>query len=451
MQKVIQMTPEEEMKHLFSYENQLQTMLDFEVALASVQASLGLIPHEAAAEIGRVARVENVDMKKLEEINKRVTHPTVAIIRMLQSLCKGNAGQYVHLGVTSQDVRDTAHVMNLKKAYKVIFNSLRRMEENVLRIAEEHANTIMAGRTHFIHALPITFGFKMAVWAREIRRHIQRLQESYERVLVGHVSGAVGTMASFGEKGPEIERLVLEKLGLGVPDICWQASRDRQAEFSNLIAIIAGSIGRLAKEIRFSMSTEVSEVSEPWEYGQVGSSTMPHKRNPKLSERILALTKKIRYNAALVMEVMLVEHERDLNYHLAEVETVSESLIMMGKLLNLAETLVKGMVIYPKNMMRNLDASKGLILSETLMLNLGQKIGKQAGYDIAYEDAMEAITKNVNYKDIVLNDPRVTKHFAKNEIEDMLNPTNYLGLAVKITRNVIKLSRTERENDRMFE
>jgi adenylosuccinate lyase len=442
--------PQEEMQAIFSYEYEMQAMLDFEVALASAQATLGIIPPEAAVEIRRAAKVENIKLQEWEKKTKEIGHPFAAFVRIFRALCKNNAGKYFHLAVTSQDLQDTVHVLRLKKAHGVIYKSLRKIEHDTLDLAEQHANTIMTGRTHAIHAGPITFGFKVAIWAREIRRHIQRMQECYNRLMVGHVSDAVGTMASMGEYGPQIEKMVLEKLGLGVPDICWQPARDRPAEFANLLAIIAGSIGRLARTVNLLSHTEISEVSEPWQKGEIGSSVMPHKRNPILTEMMLPLARRIINSTKLVTEVMVVDHERDLNFWLVEQANTIESLLMMGELLTHAETLVKGLVVFPDKMRKNLDALRGLILSEKVTLELGRKIEKINAYEIVYEDAQRAISEERNFKELLMNDPKITEHFTEADIDAMLNPESYVGLAEKMALNAVKLSRRERYLDRVF-
>jgi len=442
--------PQEEMQAIFCYESQMQAMLDFEVALADAQATVGIIPRKAADEIRRVSKVKNIEKAQWEEKTRQIGHPFAAFVRLVKPLCRNNAGEYFHLGVTSQDLQDTAHVLLLKKAHRVIYRSLRSIESHALNLAERHASTIMAGRSHAVHAGPITFGFKIAIWAREIRRHIQRLQECHDRIMVGHVSDAVGTMASMGKDGPKIEKLVLKTLHLGVPDICWQAARDRPAEFANLIAIIAGSIGRLAREVNLLSHTEISEVSEPWEMGIIGSSAMPHKRNPILSEMMLPLVRKIINNARPVNDVMVVDHERDLNYWLVEQTTMIESLLMMGELLTHAETMIKGLIVFPERMRKNLDALKGLIVSERVTFELGRKIGKQTAYEIIYDHAQRAISKEEDFKDLLLKDARVTEHFTEADVDRLLDPEGYLGLSKKMTLDAVKLSRRERKRDRVF-
>ncbi|MCD6121466.1 MAG: adenylosuccinate lyase [Spirochaetales bacterium] len=443
----MQSTPTEMMNKIFNEEAQYQRWLDVEAALARTLAKLGFIPQEAAEEISRKAKMELLDKERIEETRKRIFHPLVAVYRELQRICDGDAGQYIHLGVTTQDIWDTACMMQIKEAHRIVYDSLRQIEAVLLSLAEQHIDTIMAGRTHGVHALPITFGYKVVIWVREIRRHIERLKDSRKRLMVGHISGAVGTFASWGEKGPKVEALTLKEVGLEQPDICWQAARDRPVEFANLLAMIAATIARIANEVCLLMSTEISEVSEPWQMGVVGSSTMPHKRNPLIAEVIRSLAKKIRYNAALVTEVAVVEHERDLNFWLSESNSITESCLLMGEILTNGQDLMNGLVVYPERMKKNLDILKGLMMSEKMMMVLGRKVGKQDAYDIVYEDSMETIKKDIHFKEVLMKDSRVKKNLSETEIDQILDPKMYVGLACKLTREAIALSRKEREKD----
>lgn len=441
------LTPKETMEQIFSREAMLQRWLDMEAALARAQASIGMVPKEVAEEIGRKAKVELLDLKKFEEIQRQVWLPTVAFIHTFQSVCDGDAGQYIHLGATSQDLVDTAQVLGLKEAYEVIYQSLRQIEDDLLNLAEQHADTIMAGRTHGIHALPITFGYKVAIWAREIRRHIQRLKECQKRIFVVQLSGAVGTMASFGSKGPQIQSLMAQDLGLGVPEIAWHASRDRLAEFANLLSIIASTLARIAHEVFYLMSTELSEAREPWQLEVVGSSTMPHKINPVISESMMSLAKKIRYHAPLVTEFMVVDHERDMYFLLGESETLRESCLAMGELLAHGENMAKNITVNPRKMRANLNILKGLMLSEAVMLELGRNIGKQSAHRVVYEDTMEAMKKDVELKEVLMKDTRVTQHLTEADLDRILQPEGYVGLAPQMARDIVALSRREREAD----
>jgi 3-carboxy-cis,cis-muconate cycloisomerase len=234
------------------------------------------------------------------------------LIRALQKACVGDAGQYAHWGATTQDIMDTGVVLQIKEAFEIIFRDLRENEELLLNLAERRKNTVMAGRTHGQHALPITFGYKVAVWTSELRRHIERLKECRKRLFVGQFAGAVGTLASLGEVGLKIQSLMMDDLGLEVPDIAWFTSRDRFAEFARILAMISSTFANIANEVVALQKTEIDESEEPFSKGKVGSSTMPHKRNPMISEGIIALAKIVRADLALAVEGMINEHERNM-------------------------------------------------------------------------------------------------------------------------------------------
>lgn len=444
---MIQVTPAEAMNQIFSEKARFQRWLDVEASLARIQASLSIIPKEAADAIGRKANVELLDLKKYKEMYQQTGHPMVAMLRLFQPIVEGGFGQYIHLGATTQDIMDTAMMLALKKAHEIIYASLRRIESDLLDMAEQHADTLMVGRTHAVQALPITFGYKVAIWAREIRRDIQRLKECRDRIFVVQLCGAVGTMAAFGSKGPEIQSLVAKDLGLEDSDISWHASRDRLAEFANLLALIGAALGRIGQEVYLLMATEVGEVCEPWQKGVVGSSTMPHKVNPQIAQSMRDLARKLRYNASFVTEVMMVDHERNLDHFLGEREKMEESCLIMGELLTHGEDMAKNMTVNPGKMKANLDLLKGLLLSESVMIELGKKIGKQSAHEVIYEDAMKSMKEEVDFKRVLLEDARVSQHLTRGDIDRLLNPAEYVGLAPRMARDMVSLSRKEREGD----
>jgi adenylosuccinate lyase len=444
---MVEHTPTEAMNRIFSERGRFQRWLDVEASLARVQASLSIIPQEAADAIGRKANAELLDLKKYKETYQQTGHPMVAMLRVFQPIVEEGYGQYIHLGATTQDIMDTAMMLALKNAHEIICASLRRIEVDLLNLAEQHADTLMVGRTHAVQALPITFGYKVAIWAREIRRNIQRLKECRHRIFVVQLCGAVGTMAAFGSKGPEIQSLVAKDLGLGDSDISWHASRDRLAEFANLLALIGGALGRIGQEVYLLMATEVGEVCEPWQKGVVGSSTMPHKVNPQIAQNMRDLARKLRYNASFVTEVMMVDHERNLDHYLGEREKMEESCLIMGELLAHGEEMTKNMTVHPEKMKTNLNLLKGLLLSESVMIELGKKIGKQSAHEVIYEDSMKSIKEEVDFKQVLLGDPRVNSHLAQAEIDRLLNPREYIGLAPRMAREMVALSRKEREED----
>lgn len=444
---MIQNTPKEIMERIFSYNAFIQRWMDIEAALARAEASLDMIPKEAAEEISRKAKVEFLDMKKLEETVQEIWLPTIAFVRVFKTICAGDTGQYIHWGYSSPDLVNTSRMLQLRDAHGVIYESLRSIEADLLDMAERHADTIMAGRSHNIQALPTTFGYKVTSWAREIRRQIQRLKECRERLFVVECAGAIGTMASFGAKGPQVQCLMAKELGLQVPDMSWRGARDRVAEFVNLLSIIAGTLARIANEVYLLMHTEIGEVAEPWRHGYVGSSTLPHKRNPFISESMISLAKKIRYNAALVTEFMVVGHEQNIYFLLGEMEGSRDACLSMGELLTHGENMARNMTVYPERMKANLGILKGLILSEAVMLELGRKIGRQTAHEVVYEDAQNAIKENKDFKEMLMKDTKVTQYLTETDIDRLLDPRSYVGLAPQLTRDIVALSRKEREED----
>jgi adenylosuccinate lyase len=441
------LTPTEAMNRIFSEKGRFQRWLDVEASLSRIQASLSMIPKEAAEAISRKANVELLDLGRYKEMYQQTGHPMVAMLRLFQPVVERNFGQYIHFGATTQDIMDTAMMLALKKAHEIIYVSLRRIEFDLLNMAEQHADTLMVGRTHAVQALPITFGYKVAIWAREIRRNIQRLKECRGRIFVVQLCGAVGTMAAFGSMGPKIQSLLAKDLGLGDSDISWHASRDRLAEFANLLALIGAALGRIGQEVYLLMATEVGEVCEPWQKGVVGSSTMPHKVNPQIAQNMRDLARKLRYNASFVTEAMIVDHERNLDHFLGEREKMEESCLIMGELLTYGEDVAKNMTVNPARMKTNLQLLKGLLLSESVMIELGKKIGKQSAHEIVYENAMKSLKEEIDFKQVLLQDARVNQHLTKTDIDRLLNPEEYLGLAPQMARDMVSLSRREREAD----
>ena len=421
-----------EMRNIFSDEYRLQCWLDVEAALARGQAKIGMIPREAAEEISAKANVENLNFAKFKEEVDRTVHPLMPLIWELQRVCQKEYGEYIHWGATTQDIMDTGMMLQIKAAASIIFRDLEVIEQLLKNLAQKHRSTLMAGRTHGQHALPITFGFKVAVWLAEVRRHLQRWEQSRSRILVGNLSGAVGTHAAMGAKGLEVQRFLMAELGLGEPEITWHPARDRIAEFVSLLSGICATLGKIAKEIINLQKTEVGELAEPFVMGKVGSSTMPQKRNPHLCEAVLALSKMVRTQAALAWEVMVQEHERDMAAWMVEWEMVPQVCILTSGVLKHSLTILRGLVVDERRMRANLDLLKGLILAEPIMFALAEKIGHQAAHRLVYEIAMKTYEEGRTFREILLADERVVKHISPEKIEQLLDPEKYIGLSSEI-------------------
>ena len=383
---------------------------------------------EAAEKIAERANAESIDLLELADEVVRLKHSFMATINTLQRQC-GEAGEYIHYGATTQDIVDTATVLQLKQAFDIVQRDSRFVALELKKLAKQYQYTPMVGRTHGMQALPTTFGFKLAVWLDEFVRHLTRLNEIRERVLVGNISGAICTYASFGDKGPEVEQRALTLLGLNTPNIGWQAARDRFSEYASVIALISGTLGKIGNEFYNLMRTEINEIEEPFSAGKIGSSTMPHKRNPAILEGLASLTEPVFKSVALMHESMKTEHERDAMSWRAEWIALPELNIYVAAQLQMTLTVLRGMKVNSKQMLKNLELQHGLLLSEKIMFELGKKLGKQTAHQLVYESAMLAFEQERPFKDVLQENTELKQHFTEQEISQWLIAENYLGSA----------------------
>ena len=437
-----------EMRKIFEEENKLQKRLDVEAALALAHAEVGNIPLEDAKVIAEKASTKYVKLERVKEIERQIKHDVMAMVKALAEVC-GPSGAYVHLGVTSYDVVDTATALQLKEALNLIEEKLNRLEKVLIEKADKYKETLMVGRTHGQHALPITLGFKFAVWMREISRHIERLRQCKERVLVGKISGAVGTQAGLGAHAMEIQKLVMEKLGLKSADITTQiVQRDRHAELICLLANIASSLDKFATEIRELQRPEIGELYEPFERErQVGSSTMPHKRNPELCERICGLAKIMRSLTVPALENVVTWHERDLTQSSAERFIIPEACILIDYMLHLMTFIIENIEVDEERMRKNLEITQGRIMSEAVMIALTKKgVNRQEAHELLRRLAIKSKMEKRHFKEVLAENETVRKYLDENEIEEALNPRNYLGTAVEQVKLAIEKTIKERES-----
>jgi adenylosuccinate lyase len=417
------------MREIFSDENMVQKWLDVEAALAEVQAEMGIIPEKAAKEISRKARADLMDFVEMKRQVDITGHPIVPLLRCLKNACEGNAAEYAHWGATTQDIMDTGMILQVREAYGEILQKTKALQAKLCDLAKKHRDLVMAGRTHGQHALPITLGYKIAVWAAELLRDIERLEQCSRRLFMGQFSGAVGTIASLGSEGLEVQKRLMDRLRLAMPPISWHSSRDTIAEFICVLGILTSTLGKMANEVATLQKTEYGELEEPFAMGKVGSSTMPHKRNPMYSEGVVSLSKNIRSTVPLAIECMVGEHERDMRPWQAEWEFIGRVCCMTDAAVKESLHIFTDLTVRPEHIEENLYKLNGLMLSEAIMMDMGKRIGRQEAHEIVYEAAMEAFEKDIPFKEVLLRDERVLRNFEVAEIDSILDPHKYTGLA----------------------
>ena len=436
-----------EMLKIFDEENRLQKMLDVEAALAWAHGQVGNIPKTDAQKIVDKASTKYVKLSRVKEIENEIRHDVMALVRALAEVC-GSSGEYVHLGATSSDMLDTATALQLKEAVNLIEERLNELESVLLSRAEKHKMSIMMGRSHGQHALPTTFGFKAAVWTREVSRHVQRLRDCKERLLAGKMSGAVGTQAGLGPKALEIQELVMARLGISASDISTQiVQRDRYAELTCILAILASTLDNIASEIRELQRPEIAEAFEAFEQKkQVGSSTMPHKRNPMISERICGLAKILRSLVSPALENVPTWHERDLTQSSCERFVIPEECILIDYMLILMIKVLKGLEVDEARMRENMEITQGRMMSEAVMLALAKKgLGRQKAHELTRQLAIKSHNEQRPFKQVLAENSTAKKLLSPEEIEQVMDPRNYLGTAPRQIELVIETTKKERK------
>ena len=404
-----------EMKKVWSDEAKFDKWLKVEVAVCEAWAELGVIPKDAIPKI-RKARFNS---KRYAETLKRTHHDVTAFLGTV-SESLGEESRYIHFGLTSSDIMDTALSLQLVEASGILAKDIKEIIAILKKQAVAHKYTIMIGRTHGVHAEPTTFGLKLALWVEEMKRNEKRLAEARRVIAVGKISGAVGTYATVT---PEVERIACAKLGLEPAPISSQVlQRDRHAQFVTTLAIIASSLEKFATEIRGLQKTETLEVEEPFEEGQTGSSAMPHKRNPELCERICGLARLVRGHAITSMENIALWHERDISHSSNERITLPDSCLVLNYMCHLFKYIAKDMRVYPEHMERNLGVTKGLIFSQRVMLALVDKgLSRQSAYSIVQRNATKSWKDEVSFLDLISKDSEVTKHLSKKDLEGIFD------------------------------
>jgi len=410
-----------EMGRIWDLDNRYSKWLDVEIAACESMAEEGLIPMEALETIQKKA---NFSVNRILEIEEETKHDVIAFLTNVEEYV-GPDSRYIHLGLTSSDILDTSFALLLKEAMDMILKAVKNLMDVIRRRAYEHKHTVMIGRSHGIHAEPITFGLKLAVWYSETERNLRRLEEARDVISHGKLSGAVGTFANIS---PKIESITMKKLGLKPADISTQIiQRDRHAQYFTSLAILAGTLEKIAVEIRHLQRTEVLEAEEAFSKGQKGSSAMPHKKNPIGSENISGLARLVRSNCLASMENMPLWHERDISHSSVERVIGPDSTILVDYMLHRMAGIIDGLVVHSDRMIENLNKMKGLIFSQQILMKLATKgLERQKAYVITQRNAMKVWEKEVEFKGLILEDQEIGKYLSKNEIEEIFDINYHL-------------------------
>lgn len=429
------------MRQVWSDENRTQKYLDIEAALARVQARLGLIPQQAADEIVSHCRLEQIDMDKLRAQTERIGYPILGVVSQLNALCRDKLGEYCHWGATTQDITDTATVLQIREALDLVEAELAGIANALAKLAREHRDTPMIGRSNLQQAIPVTFGYKMAGLLSAVQRHQERLAQLRPRVLVGEFAGAAGTLASLETGAMETQAGLCAELGLAQPAIAWHTIRDNIAEVGAFLGIVGGTLGKLSMDVKLMMQTEVGEVFEPYHHGRGSSSTMPQKRNPIASCYIHAAISVVRQHAAALMDAMVADHERSTGPWEIEWIVLPEAFCLMAGALKQSRAVLEGLEVDVPAMRRNIDMTHGLVMSEAVMMGLGPYIGREYAHDLVYDICREALRQQRPLLELLCENAEIMKHVDRAALARMCDPAHYLGQSGTMVDRVLALQR----------
>ena len=425
------------MRKLFSDERRLQTMLDVEAALARVEARLALIPSAAAAAITKAAKASNVALGDIAKGTALVGAPAAALAKALGAAAGGDAPRYVHWGATSQDIVDTALILQLRDALALVERDLKAVGDALAAQARTHRGTVMAGRTYLQQALPITFGYKCAVWLAPLAAHRRRLVELKRRLLVVQFGGAVGTLASLGPKGRAVTERLARELALAIPASPWHANREILAETAAVLGLICGSLAKFATDVMLLSQTELGEAGEPAEAGRGGSSTLPQKRNPVASAYIVACARGVHALVPMMFQALIGDHERSTGAWQSEPLALPQIFVLTSGALMHARDIAKGMRVDAAAMKRNLGATRGMIVAEAVMMALAEKAGRDEAHRVMEHASRTALARGRSLKEVLLADKAVTAHLDAKAIARLTDPANYLGEAKAVVDRVL--------------
>jgi 3-carboxy-cis,cis-muconate cycloisomerase len=420
---------------LFKLEHRWQAWLDVEVALARAQADLGIIPRESAETIAKGAHLHLMDRARIDESARRTGHTIVPLVWELSRIVGEPAGGWVHWGATTQNITQTGDLLVLRQAHRTFLRLIQGALDAMASLADRGADMVMAGRTHGQHAVPVTFGFKVAVWIDEMLRHVERLHQAEPRVFVAMLGGAAGTFASLGAQGPAVQAGIAKYLDMTPMAVPARTIGDHIAEYILLLGMLGATCGKIGRELYTLMKTEFGEVEEPVSPGTVGSSTMPQKRNPHYCQDVIACAAELRSIVPFALEAMQTEHEADRTTSLMSREATARACTLAGDMLVRLNMILSGLDLKPDRMRRNLDLGGGLIMAEAVMLQLGGAIGRQHAHDVVYDAAQSAFTDNKDFAGLLAADTRVTEHLKPDAIQALLDPTEYTGLCAQMARD----------------
>jgi 3-carboxy-cis,cis-muconate cycloisomerase len=431
------------MDEVFADNTRLQCMLDFEAALTNAQAQCGVIPSATARVIASKCKANLLDADALANATALSLNPAIPLVKQLTALVAqddAEAARFVHWGATSQDVNDTGLVLQIRKAFDILEADLSSLRESLIQLAKKYRSTPIAGRTLMQHALPITFGMKVAGWLDAMNRHRERLAQTRKRVLVLQFGGASGTLAALKEKGLPVAQAVASELQLELPFAPWHAHRDRVAEVAATLGLLVGTLGKIARDISLHMQTEIAEVCEPAAEGRGGSSTMPHKRNPVSAGVVLSAATRVPGLLSTMLSAMVQEDERGLgNWH-AEWETLPQIFRLTGGALHQMVTTIPQLEIDAERMRHNLNATHGLIFAEGVAMALGSRIGKSAAHTLVEVASKQARESGKHLREVLAQTTAVTEHLNSADLDRLFAPENYLGAAEEFTDRVITAS-----------
>lgn len=427
----------EEMRAIFSDEGIIGAYLEVERALAKVQAGLGIIPQNAADAILAHAHLKNIDLERYEKRVGVVGAPILPVVEEIVAVVPDGLGEWAHYGTTTQDIMDTAMVLQIRRALDAIERDLGLISDGLAALAEKHRDTPIAGRSHRQHALPVTFGYKAANWLSGIERHKRRLAELRPRVLVGQFAGAAGTLASLKEHGFAIQEGLMRELDLRVPEATWHTMRDSIAEVVTYLGLVTGTLGKIGCDIALMMQTEISEASEPFLAGRGSSSTMPQKRNPVGTEIMIIAAETVRADVHMMLGGMVQDHERASGPFKFELIALPRAFIATSGALMHAVDILPRLEVDEARMRKNLEVTHGLIVSEAVMMGLAPYLGRQTAHDIVYDACRDAIARDVSLLEVLKGMPEITKHASEGDLAAMCDPANYVGLAGEMVDRIL--------------